>query len=69
MKVVINGEVQDLLTFESLADLVMMLGFDSGPRGGIAVAVDGEVVSRREWKTTRVEEGQRIEIVRAVQGG
>jgi sulfur carrier protein len=36
---------------------------------GVAVAVDGEVVPRGEWRRTRLREGQQIEVLRAVQGG
>ena len=41
----------------------------SQDRGIVAAAVDGEVVPRREWTETRLEDGQRIEVVQAVQGG
>jgi sulfur carrier protein len=36
---------------------------------GVAVAVDGEVVPRREWETTALRDGQWVEVLRAVQGG
>ena len=36
---------------------------------GVAVAVDGEVVPRGEWRRTRLREGQQVEVLRAVQGG
>jgi sulfur carrier protein len=35
----------------------------------VAVAVDGEVVPRGEWDAVELREGQRVEIVQAVQGG
>ena len=38
-------------------------------RHGIAVAVDGEVVPRAQWDETTISDGQRIEVVQAVQGG
>jgi len=36
---------------------------------GIAVAVNHEVVSRTHWSGHRLETGDHIEIIRAVQGG
>jgi|HubBroStandDraft_2_1064218.scaffolds.fasta_scaffold1820885_2 sulfur carrier protein len=37
--------------------------------GGVAAAVGGEVVPRKKWATTPVEDGDQVEIVTAVQGG
>jgi sulfur carrier protein len=36
---------------------------------GIAVAVNGEVVPRSSWQATRLADGDRVEVVTAVQGG
>lgn len=41
----------------------------SGPRRGVAVALNGGVVLRTEISASRLAEGDRIEIVTAVQGG
>ena len=38
-------------------------------RRGVAVAVDGEVVPRSAWEQHRLTEGQRVEVVGAIQGG
>ena len=38
-------------------------------RRGVAVAVDGEVVPRSAWQTTALRDGQRVEVVGAIQGG
>jgi sulfur carrier protein len=35
----------------------------------VAAAVGGEVVPRKKWAATPVQDGDRIEIVTAVQGG
>ena len=40
-----------------------------GTRRGVAVAVDGEVIPRSEWDQTELCDGQRIEVVGAIQGG
>ena len=39
-----------------------------GP-AGIAIALNGRVVCKKDWAETRLSEGDRIEIVRAMQGG
>jgi sulfur carrier protein len=52
----------------SLADLLREVGCDLD-RPGIAVAVNDEVVPRPLWGSRRIEPGDRIEIVTAVQGG
>jgi len=63
----VNGETHQLRV-ELLADLLVECGFD--PRGqGIAVAVDGEVVRHGDWTSHRLEGGEEIEVVGAVQGG
>jgi sulfur carrier protein len=36
---------------------------------GVAIALDEEVVPRSHWATCQLREGQRIEVVRASQGG
>jgi sulfur carrier protein len=36
---------------------------------GVAIALDEEVVPRSHWPTCQLHEGQRIEVVRASQGG
>jgi sulfur carrier protein len=36
---------------------------------GVAAAVGGDVVPRKKWAATAINDGDRIEIVTAVQGG
>ncbi|WP_016906967.1 sulfur carrier protein ThiS [Streptomyces xiaopingdaonensis] len=36
---------------------------------GVAVAVNEDVVPRSQWPSTRLGEGDRVEILTAVQGG
>ncbi|MCW1249033.1 sulfur carrier protein ThiS [Acaricomes phytoseiuli] len=40
-----------------------------GSRLGLAVARNGEVVPRASWASTRLADGDRLDIVTAVQGG
>jgi sulfur carrier protein len=63
----VNGEAQERAG-ATVAELLADLGVDPGARG-VAVAVDGEVVPRAEWGELRVNEGQRVEALSAMQGG
>ncbi len=68
MNVTLNGEDRELPDGASAGDAVAATG--AGPEGrGVAVAVDGEVVPKACWDATKLREGQRVEVVRAVQGG
>ncbi len=68
MRVELNGEPVELQAGISLAAAVEAAGGEPAQRG-LAVAVDGEVVPRSEWDRATVSEGQRIEVVAAIQGG
>lgn len=68
MEVILNGEPREVPVESSLAELVALTGSDPGARG-LAVALDGEVVPRSAWETTRPLAGARVEIVTAIQGG
>jgi sulfur carrier protein len=64
----LNGRQRDLPSGVTLATAVAESGA-ARDRRGIAVAVDGEVVPRDRWDETELADGQRVEVVRAVQGG
>jgi sulfur carrier protein len=66
MRVTVNGEETELPSGASVAELVALLGIE--PRG-IAVAVDGEVVTRRTWGERPLAAGDRVEILSIAQGG
>lgn len=68
MIVRVNGERTVLPEGASVIDAVAVAGVEPGQRG-IAVALDGEVVPRAQLSETMLSEGQRIEIVAAIQGG
>ena len=68
MRVELNGEPRELEAGATLADAVAASGAEPDRRG-VAVALDGEVVPRAEWGSTPVGEGQRVEVVAAIQGG
>jgi sulfur carrier protein len=67
LSIQVNGEAKRLTAPVRLAQLQELAG--SEQRDGIAVAVNGRVVPRAEWNDKEVQDGDDIEIVRAVQGG
>jgi sulfur carrier protein len=64
--ITVNGDPEVVATGTTVAALVDELGLE--PRG-VAVAVDGEVVTRRTWGDHRLAEGARVEVLTIAQGG
>jgi sulfur carrier protein len=68
VRLVVNGdpiEIEDRSTVATLVDRVV----DSPGGRGTAVAINGEVVPRTEWPQASLEEGDRVEVLKAVGGG
>ncbi|HET9101971.1 MAG TPA: sulfur carrier protein ThiS [Solirubrobacteraceae bacterium] len=68
MRATVNGEARELPDDATVAGVLAALDVAPGARG-VAVALDGEVVSRSAWAQTPVREGALIEVVSAIQGG
>ena len=68
VNVTINGEPRRLPAGATVASVVELLDVGSGARG-VAVALDGEVVTRSRWPETELAEGSLVEIVAAIGGG
>jgi len=66
MNVIVNGEPTELAAGATVEAVLAALEV---PDRGVAVAVDAEVVPRGEWETTELDEGARVEVLRAIQGG
>jgi sulfur carrier protein len=66
VKVIVNGEARTLTSECSVADLARSVG--AGPTG-VAVALNGEVVPRSSWPATPLRDGDRVELLGAMQGG
>lgn len=66
MKVHVNGEVRELPDGLTVGAFLERAG---AARSGIAVARNDAVVRRTEFDAQPIEEGDRIEIIRAVAGG
>ncbi|MBD2694021.1 sulfur carrier protein ThiS [Anabaena catenula] len=62
----VNGETQSCLSEMSLPELLQQLGFN--PRL-VAVEYNGEILHRQFWSETKIENGDRLEVVTIVGGG
>jgi sulfur carrier protein len=68
MQVMINGQQQEFGAGATVASVIRSM--QGPPEGrGIAVALQGEVIPRSAWHSTELSDGDRIEVVVAVQGG
>ena len=67
MRAQINGETREFADGASVADVVGL--FAVADARGVAVALDGTVVTRGAWSDTLVPEGATLEILSAVGGG
>ena len=68
MNVILNGRAVELGDDAVIAQAVATLGVGV-MTPGVAVAVAGELVPRMQWTTRRLNEGETVEVVHAVQGG
>jgi len=66
MRCKVNGAEQQLNNAMTVADLLDHIGV---PREGVAVAVNMEVVRKSDHATRRLEDGDKVEVIRAVGGG
>ncbi len=64
----IIGQEEKQLEVRAVGDLLQALALPADGKG-IAIAVNDTVVSRSRWPEQQLREGDRVEIVRAVQGG
>ena len=66
LSVSVNGEARELPAGSTLAQLVASL--TTAP-SGVAAAVNETVVPRGRWADTALGDGDRVEVLTAVQGG
>lgn len=66
MTVVVNGTQREVADSLAVSDLLILLGLTPGR---LAVEVNRKIVRRVEWDSTRLSEGDRVEIVHFVGGG
>jgi sulfur carrier protein len=65
--VIVNGDETELPQGATVAALIERLDVPGGR--GVAVAVEAEVVPRGEWERHALDEGDHVEVLRAIQGG
>ena len=66
MNISVNGEPRQIAAGTALDTLVATL--TAAPRG-VAAALNETVVPRARWSSTSLAEGDRVEVLTAVQGG
>ena len=68
MEVKVNGDMKTVVDGAVVAHLLESLGI-APAQTGVAVAINGELVSRADWAAVRLEAGDAVEVLRAMQGG
>ncbi|MEV6839516.1 sulfur carrier protein ThiS [Streptomyces sp. NPDC051133] len=66
MSISVNGERREIAPGTPLDSLVTTL---TPAPSGVAAAVNETVVPRAQWASTALAEGDRVEVLTAVQGG
>ncbi len=66
ISIVVNGENREARPAATVKDLLRELGLDAGR---VAIERNLEILPRPKWDETRVEAGDRYEIVQFVGGG
>lgn len=66
IEVEVNGDEREFSDGITLAELLDELGTT---QRGVAVAVDGQVVTRGAWPDVVITGGAKVQILTAVQGG
>lgn len=68
MRVSVNGEAKEF-SADVTVDVVVADTVDGAAHRGVAVALNGEVIPRSRWAETSLDEGDRLEVLRAIGGG
>lgn len=66
MHITVNGSMADVGDTATVAAIVTA---HSDGRHGVAVALNGEVVSRSQWELTRLAAGDSLEVLTPTAGG
>ncbi len=66
VRVTVNGQPREVPAGTTVGQVVATV---TELAAGIAAAVNGEVVPRRSWPAMLLRNGDRVEVVTAVQGG
>ena len=66
MTVIVNGNPADVGEGSAISDILRSLGLNADR---VAVELNQKIIRRAEWGSTRISEGDRVEIVHFVGGG
>lgn len=66
MKVLCNGEAQDIASGSRVADCLSKLGLDPL---SVVVECDGKILTREEYASHELQDGSVLELIRFVGGG
>ncbi|MFF9276217.1 sulfur carrier protein ThiS [Streptomyces griseosporeus] len=66
MNITVNGQPRDIAPGTALDTIVKSL---TAAPSGVAAALNETVVPRTEWPVTALADGDRVEVLTAVQGG
>ena len=71
MEIELNGRQTQVADSATIAEVIDHVAGERVPedRRGVAVALDGEVIPRSAWDSTRATPGCAVEVVAAIQGG
>ena len=67
IEITINGKAREVEP-TNLLEMMRSEGVDP-KRPGIAVALNDRVVRRESWESTDISDGDRLEVITALQGG
>ncbi|WP_047870237.1 sulfur carrier protein ThiS [Nocardiopsis sp. RV163] len=68
MELIVNGDRREFADDTNVEAVVRDLTGSEAP-GGVAVAVNDEVVRRTAWAASPLNQGDRVDVLTAVQGG
>ncbi len=66
MKVFVNNEAKEFDGKRTVSQLIEVLGLS---RKGMALAVNNAVVSKSDWEKFKLNENDKVTIIKATQGG
>ena len=67
MKIFVNGKETELKNGNKLFSLLQILSVEE--KRGIAVALNDEVIQKKNWNETELKPNDKILIIQAAQGG
>lgn len=67
MKLFINNELTEFPEIQTVTELMEKVTI--GNTRGLAIAINNEVIPKKQWECQTIKENDKITIIRATQGG